>query len=149
MTATYEQARNEMFALVQAARDAELTGVHTEWQGKPPKDNNAPPPQGSEWIRVSVQHDSRGSRQASLACHSGRRRWRRTGSLYVQCFAPIQSGGLARAMQMACVFRDAVQASTGTPGGVWFRDPTASEGEVEKNWECAIASARFTYDEVK
>lgn len=52
-------------------------------------------------------------------------------------------------MELACLFRDAIQTSGGTPNGVWFREPTASEVPPEKNWECATASAAFTYDEVK
>ena len=150
MTATYEQAKGDMFTLVKAARDAESTmaGLYTNWQGVPQNPGDKPS-QDEEWIQVSIRHDQTGSRQASLACHHGRRRWRREGSLFIQCFAPLQSGGLKRAITMASIFRDAIQASTGTPHGVWFRNPAATEGDTEKNWEYALASARFTYDEVK
>ena len=146
MTATYEQARNEMFALVKATADIVAPNIRIDWQGK---ENNTPPPQDAEWLAVSLRHSPSGSRQASLSCEHGQRRWRREGMLYVQCFAPLSAGGLKRAMELACAFRDGIQESKGTLSGVWFRDPTAAEVGPDRNWFNANASARFTYDEVK
>jgi hypothetical protein len=145
VTATYEQAKDEMFGLVLAQANITALGIHIEWQGKA---NNVAPPQDGEWLRVSVRHDPNGSRQASLSCEQGKRRWRREGVLSVQCFAPQEAGGLKRAMELACAFRDAIQASKGTASGVWFREPNAREIGPDKNWFNANASARFTYDEV-
>lgn len=146
MTATYEEARAEMYALIKSARDAIALGIYTEWQGK---ESSTPPPQDAEWLSVSLRHSPTGSGQSSLSCEQGRRRWRREGMLYVQCFAPLSAGGLKRAMELACAFRDGIQGSTGTPGGVWFRNPSAFEVGPDRNWFNANASARFTYDEVK
>lgn len=148
MTATYDQARDEMFALLKAAADIVAPGIRIEWQGKEDP-SKAPPSQEVEWLSVSMRHSPSGSGQASLSCQHGQKRWRRTGSIYVQCFAPLPAGGLKRAMALACAFRDAIQANTGTASGVWFREPVANEVGPDKNWYNANASARFTYDEVK
>lgn len=147
MTATYEQARAEMYALVQATADIVAPGIRIEWQGKKNADNKAPS-QTEEWLGVSLKHDPSGQHQASLSCAYGKIRWRRNGSLFVQCFAPLSSGGEKRAMALACAFRGAVELSRGTASGVWFRQPSASEVGPDKNWFNALASARFTYDEV-
>jgi hypothetical protein len=144
VTATYEQAKDEMFGLVLAQALLTAPGIHIEWQGKP---GNAAPPQDAEWLRVSLRHGDSG--QASLSCEHGKRRWRREGVLSVQCFAPLEAGGLKRAMELACAFRDAIQASKGTASGVWFRGPDAREIGPDRNWFNANASARCTYDEVK
>lgn len=145
MTATYDQAKDEMFALVKAAADIVAPSIYVEWQGK---ESSTPPPQEGEWLAVTCKHTPGASGQASLSCEHGKRRWRRQGMLYVQCFAPSKAGGLKRAMALACAFRDAIQASKGTPSGVWFRDPTAYEVGPDRNWFNANTSARFQYDEV-
>lgn len=144
MTATYEQARDEMLALVKDAADIAAPGIRIDWQGK---ENNTPPPLDAEWLAVSLRHSEGG--QASLSCEHGKRRWRRNGMLSVQCFAPLSAGGLKRAMELACAFRDAIQDSKGTASGVWFREPVAKEIGPDRNWFNANTSARFTYDEVK
>lgn len=146
MTASYTEARDEMMALVAAAKAIVAPTARIEWEGGP--ESATSPGQTEEWLHVSMQHDVTGSRQASLSCANGKRRWRREGMLFVQCFAPLSAGGLKRAMVLAVAFRDAFQASQGTPGGVWFRNPTAREIGPDRNWFNANASARFTYDEV-
>lgn len=145
MTATYDQARKEMLQLVADVAGVVAPSIRIDWQGK---ENNTPPPQDDEWLTVSLRHSPGGSGQASLSCEHGKRRWRREGMLYVQCFAPLSAGGLKRAMTLACAFRDGIQKSKGTPSGVWFRDPTAYEVGPDRNWFNANSSARFTYNEV-
>lgn len=144
MTATYDEARDDMLGVVKAAAAAVAPGIHIEWQGK---ENATPPPQDGEWLSVSLRHGAQG--QASLSCEHGKRRWRRNGMLHVQCFAPLSAGGLKRAMALACAMRDAIQVVKSTPRGVWFRDPDAREIGPDRNWFNANTSARFTYDEVK
>lgn len=146
MTATYDQAKDDMFGLMRDALAVVAAGIHIEWQGKP---GNTPPPQDAEWVRVSIQHFPTGSRQAAFSCDASKRRWRREGTLDAQCFAPEKAGGLKRAMAIATALRDAVQTSRGTQHDVWFREPVAYEVGPDKNWFNANASARFTYDEVK
>lgn len=147
MPTTTPNAVDEMLTLVRAAGLLLSATLHMEWDGKPDP-SNAPPPQDAEWIRAAVQHDPEASFQGSLSCQHGVRRWRREGQLYVQCFAPLKAGGLTRAMEMACAFRDALQGAS-TPGGVWFRRVTAREVGPHNSLYQANTSARFQYDEVK
>lgn len=144
MTATYTQARNEVFQIVKDVAAVVAPGIRIDWDGK---ENNTPPPQDAEWLAVRLRHT--GSGQGSLSCEHGQRRWRRDGMLHVQCFAPLSAGGLERAMEIACAIRDAIQVSKGTPSGVWFREPVAKEIGPDRNWYNANTSARITYDEVK
>lgn len=143
MTTTTPNARDEMSARVVEVRDTLFPATVIYWQGV---DTLAPPAADVEWWRVTIQHSE--SEQASLACDEGKRRWRRYGILTVQCFAPLEAGGLTRAEEMACAVRDAFQ-SRATDGGVWFKRCTIREVGPDKSWYLFNASIPFEYDEVK
>jgi hypothetical protein len=128
---------------VKGVLDVASSNKRVDWPGV---ENNTPPPQDDTWFRVSIKHDKSG--QASLSGDTGKRRWRRNGWLNIQVFVPYGAGGLNRAMELACILRDAIQG-TSTASDVWFRDVEAKEVGPDGNWYNATASARFTYDEVK
>lgn len=143
MTATTKEAVDSMFGLVRDTAAVIAPSIDIWWQGVA---RDGVPVADEEWLRVHMRHAA-GS-QGSLSCEHGQRRWRRSGLLFVQCFAPLEAGGLTRAMALAGAFRDAIQSAQLT-SGVWFRDATATEIGPDKSWFNANTSARFTYDEVK
>lgn len=145
MTATTEQARNEMCALVKAVLDANVAGKRVDWPGV---ENNNPPPADDSWMRVTLRHDPNAQGQRGVGGATGKRRWHREGILTVQFFVPFKAGGLNRAMELACILRDALQGAK-TASGVWFKGAEAHEVGSDGNWYNANASARFIYDEVK
>lgn len=117
--------------------------AETLWAGMEKKD---PPAVDKSWFRWTMQHTEGG--QASLSCEHGERRWRRNGLIIVQCFAPLDQGGLTLAQRMAESVRDAYQGKA-TPGGVWFRNATTQEVGVDDGWYHVNAIIQFTYDEVR
>ena len=143
MSASTEQAENEMFAV---AKDGLVANAPTAIRYWPDSEKNGPPSQDVEWVRVSIRY--RDQYQASLSNQNGRRRWRRDGVLNLQIFIPQAAGGRARARLVACAMRDLFQA-TQTPGGVWFRNVKADDIGPDKSWHNWNVTIPFTYDEVK
>lgn len=133
-----------------AARDEMLTLFSTAWQttGHPVLFEDAPtdqrPADGSPWARVSIRHA--GGEQATLAGETGMRRWRRTGTLFVQVFTP-RGNGFALADSLGKVAAHAFQGKR-TPGGVWFRDVSMREIGPDGPWMQVNVTAAFEYDEV-
>lgn len=146
MSTTTANARDEMLAIVKAALDALPPGLVVYWPGDEEDGDNTPPAE-DRWVRITIKHDDGG--QASLAGADGKRRWRRTGHVYVQCFAPLAKGGLTVSSAMACAVRDAFQQSRSTPGGVWFRNANADDIGADRHWYNSNAETEFNYHEVK
>lgn len=141
MTADALVARDEIYELINNAIVASLPGVIVHWEGV-----EGVIPQNSKWLRVSLRHVT--GRQASLAGENGVRRWNRTGFVSVQCFAPLASGGVKAATEMACVVRDALQGKA-TESCVWFRNPRINEVGVDGDWFNVNATIDFDYDELR
>jgi hypothetical protein len=142
MTTTAE-AIDECGAIMHVMASSEYATTDVRWNGK---ESNEPPLASSAWFRWSMLHT--GGEQASLSCEGGKRRWRRDGLIIVQCFAPLDKGGLTLAQRMAESVRDAYQGSS-TPSGVWFRNATTQEVGIDKAWYQVNAVIQFTYDEVR
>lgn len=139
MTATFEQAREDMFALVKQAWDT--TGYLMGWPDVP--NDNIPPSAQEPWARTTLRHSSGGQR----AFGDSRRRYERGGVLIVQVFAP-RGDGLSRAYQLAKIVADVLEGQA-TPRGVWFRNVRIAEGGADGNFSQVSVLADFTYDEVK
>lgn len=142
MTTTTANAVDEMFAVVRAALTG-FAGLDIRWPGIV---YPVAPVATASFVLVTLKHLDGG--QASLACYNGRRRWERIGRLTVQCFAPLQFGGMQKAGEMAVAVRDAMQGAS-TPGGVWFRDATTNEVGPDASWYQTNAASTFNYDEVR
>jgi hypothetical protein len=142
MTATTPVARDEMFAVVKAAL-APFNGVVVQWPGV---DTLEPPSADTDWVRITLEHDS-GS-QASLAGADGARRWNRGGTIFAQCFGRLAVGSDVRANELACAVRDAFQGRA-TVSGVWFRNCGIREVGRDKFWYQTNAFITFDYDEVQ
>lgn len=139
MTLTITQARDEISTLFKVAWDA--TGYLVIWDdvGQPAPTDRSP------WARFTIRHYD--GAQATLANHSGQRRYRRSGTIFVQLFAPTGEG-LSTLDEMAIVAMRAFEGKS-TAGGVWFRDVRLREVGVDGNWQQANVMADFEYDEVR
>lgn len=140
---TSAQAIDECAALFRDAAVAAFPTAQLRWTGV--EDNN-PPATDASWFRWTMQHT--GGEQGSLSCEHGERRWRRNGLIIVQCFAPLDKGGITLAQRMAESVRDAYQG-TATPSGVWFRNATTQEIGFDVAWYQVNAIIQFTYDDVR
>ena len=140
---TTQQAIDECGAVFLNMARTSFPTAETRWAGK---EKNDPPNALQEWFRWTMQHTEGG--QASLSCEHGERRWRRNGLIIVQCFGPLDKGGMTLAQRMAESVRDAYQG-VATPGGVWFRNATTQEVGHDDAWYQVNAVIQFTYDEVR
>lgn len=143
MTCSSAQAIDESAKVFNDMAVSAYPTSDVRWAGKELK--VAPDPEKS-WFRWTMQHTD--GRQASLAGEHGERRWRREGLIIVQCFAPLEKGGLTLAQRMAESVRDAYQG-TATPSGVWFRNATTQEVGPDISWYHVNAIIQFNYDEVR
>lgn len=141
MTATIAEARDQMNKLV---RDAWIAAGRTDANIRYDDSTASNPANDQTWIRITVRHNN--GRQANLA-GEGKRRWARTGTLFVQLFTPINDG-LKDADVATKVLQDAIEGKT-TSGGVWFRNVRVNEnGKREKQYNVTVL-ADFTYEEMK
>lgn len=139
MTLTLTEARDEMSTLFKDAWDD--TGYLVIWDdvGEPRPNTRSP------WARFTIRHAD--GFQATLANHGGVRRWRRTGTIFVQLFAPTNEG-LSTLDEMAMVAMRAFEGQT-TPGGAWFRNARLQEIGVDGKWQQFNVLVDFEYDEVR
>lgn len=145
MSANAIIARDESFALIHAAVSAWDATVKMYWEGVPIPPG-AGPTSDDVWLRASLQHST--GEQSSLAGEDGVRRWNRTGFISVQCFAPLASGSVQKATQLASVVRDALQGKQ-TTNCVWFRNPKINEIGEDRDWFNVNATIDFDYDELR
>lgn len=143
MTCDTATACNDMNGMVAMIMAESYPAASAVWQGLGTQE---PPAGDRSWIRVTILHAD-GS-QASLAGPVGKRRWNRIGTLVVQCFAPIATGGLDEARAMACALRDGIQGKASTHD-VWFRNATIKEVGPDNKWYQVNFSVTFTYDDVQ
>lgn len=135
---TFDEARDEMLAVFHAAWGP--LGYPVVWTDLP----EDVPQAETVWARVTVRHAT--GRQASLAGEQGARRWNRTGTLFVQVFAPVGDGSTA-VYAAAQVVADAYQAARGL--GVWFRNTRINEVGASGAFEQINVLTDFSYDDVR
>lgn len=143
MTCTSQQAERESVTVFKQAVDAAFATAEKRYDGM---ESNNPPPSDKSWFRWTFQHTDGG--QGSLANHNGKRRWRRSGLIIVQCFGLLDNGGKTFAQRMAEAVRDAYQGAD-TPSGVWFRRATTGEVGIDGPHYQVNATIEFNYDEVR
>ncbi|HNQ99661.1 MAG TPA: phage tail terminator-like protein [Trueperaceae bacterium] len=147
MTATPEQAENEILDAFKARWDADgpdaaglLTAPRVEYDNVV---KLAPPASGSEcWVRATVQHNGEGGHTLG---EPGTRLWTSTGIVMIQVFVP-QDEGKVRALRLCKVARDAFQGAA-TPSGVWFRNVRIVHVGRSDPWYQMNVVAEFQYDE--
>jgi len=137
MSMTIQQARDEMSALFNTAWSPRAV----IWDGLPGK----PPSGRTPWARFTVRHAD--GEQATLANDQGRRRWRRSGTIFIQLFAPV-GDGLSALDPLTKIAMDAYEGQS-TAGGAWFRDVRCREIGPDGDWYQVNVLVDFEYDEVK
>lgn len=149
MTADITTARDDIHELLIDAWEADQDSRYVRlmyWDL--PKDT--PRDEGDEenpeaWARISVLHTN--GFQASLAGDSGRRRWRRTGTVFVDIFTPT-GDGLSLADKLTMVAMRAFEGNS-TSSGIWFRNVRPEEIGPDGVWFQTQVRADFEYDEVR
>lgn len=139
MTATYAQARDEIFAVINAAWST--TSFLMIW---PDKVAEKPIPR-TPWARTTILHTDGG--QSTLANHQGLQRFRRDGIVTVQIFTPVGEG-TQRSYDLAKVISDALEGTT-TTKGVWFRNVRLKEIGSDTPWFQVNINSDFYYEELK
>jgi hypothetical protein len=147
MSATLTQARDQMLALFKAAWDAGppsqgVLVLYDGVEGEKPSSTSVP------WARVAVRHNPVQPGQVTLGQADGRRRFTRTGLVFVQLFTPT-GDGLSLADSLATIARSAFEGVATTPGNVIFRAVSVSEvGPEEGGWYQTNVTALFEYDQI-
>jgi hypothetical protein len=152
MTATLSQARDQVLATFKAAWDVgpPSSTVQVIYDGvESDKPENAATP----WARVSVRHNPVQPGAVTLGrAPDGKRRYTRTGLVFVQLFTPL-GDGLSLADQLATIARSAFEGVVTTPGNVIFRAVSVNEvgsevGPEKGGWFQTNVTAQFEYDEI-
>ncbi len=131
MTATVEQAEDEMRALFKAFWDANTASIvgyvpEVRWQGIEKKAT----PDGSRfWCRFSTQEVVENLNSLSDCVQAdGQRRYEHGGLIYVQIFAPkAEANSFRKGKQLAKVARNSFRGKSTSPGNVWFRKARINE----------------------
>ncbi len=137
LSLTFEQARDEIFALLKTAWDT--TGHPIKWPGVA---FNKPEP-AAIFAEVVFHHLAGG--QAAFG--SGVSMWKRAGSLLFRIDVPMGEG-FTDAYVLAKIMADAIEGSA-TPGGVWFRETSIREGDEVGGYDRITVETIFEYTEVK
>lgn len=141
MTATYEQAQDDVFGAVKAVWDG--TGNVMLYPGV--SNYLVPPTTAAPWARAKIVHG--GGLQGSLTDSSGKRRWTRLATLTIQIFVP-RGQGLSPAYRLAKILGDGLEGKA-TPRQVWFRNVRLTEVGPDGEFYQLNLLADFTYDEIK
>lgn len=141
MTATRQQAIDEMLALLKTAWDATSYADNVVWPNK----DGAPPAQREPWIRPKVQHVDGGN--GSISGANGVARYVRLGFITVQLFVP-SGQGLSTEATLSKIIIDAYEGKK-TASGVWFRNVRAREVGEDGEFHQTNIIIDFEYDEIK
>lgn len=151
MTATFTQARDEMFALVKTAWDAGTAAIvgyvpYVHWQGVEVQGKQ----DGSKyWARVSKQTVD--SEQTSLSMNvgeEGKRRYNEYGIIFIQLFCPKSQGDAEAKGGELAEFARAIFRGVSTENCVWFKNARINEVPAEDLFHRFNVVAEFEYDEV-
>lgn len=151
MTLQYDQARDEMLALFNAAWQANAGAIvspvpEVRWQGKevPTK-----PDRTKFWAHVSIQ--SVIEQQATLSncvVEPGKKKYESAGLVFVQLFGPKMTATAYDDLQkLAIVARNAFRGKT-TPGNVWFRNVRINTLKPEELFYRFNVVAEYEFDEI-
>jgi hypothetical protein len=139
MTATFDQANNDILDFFKAAWDP--TGHIALYENV----KGAKPTAQNPYAKLFVRHGP--SNQASLSGALGTSRFERQGIITVQIFIP-NGQGLSEGYTLGKVVADAFEGKA-TPLQVWFRNVKLNEVGPSGEWYQFNATMEFNYDEVK
>lgn len=147
MTATFEEARDDLFGVVQTFWDGEATApttlLYEDVSGSRP---TAVSSAGAvlPWARASVRHSF--GQQDSLSNENGRRLYQNIGMLIIELWYP-QGKGFSEVDQFAQLLVDALRGVS-TANGVWLRNVRALEIAQSGIWFQTNVLADFEYSQV-
>ena len=134
MSLTYEQARDEIFTLLDTAWSYPI-----KWPGRV-----FDKPEPAAIYGEVVFHHLAGGQQGF---GSGVNMWKRAGSLLFRVNVPMGEG-FTLGYRLAKVVSDAIEGYA-TPGGVWFRETSIREGDEVGGYDRITVETIFEYTEVK
>lgn len=135
-------ATNEIMAVANGVFSV-VPGLVVEWDGI---DEMKPPSGDSHWVYAMIRHDP--SYQASLSGpDQGKKRWRSTGMMTVQCFWLLKDTSVTGARALAEKLQQAYRGRA-TASGVWFRNPSIREVGPDSRWYQVNFTVNFEYDQV-
>lgn len=149
MTATLDTARDEIHEVFQAAWDAGAGAYNGGTVPPVAYEGRAfTTPQAAPWARIRVRHVTGGQATLSGGLGGGSRpRFRKTGTVIVSIFQPVEAGGdTLQAENLAKVAKAAFEGKA-TPSQVWFRDVVPNEVGIDGPWFQVNVIASFDYDE--
>lgn len=144
MTATVEQARDQIYGLLMTAWSANApAGAELIYDDAKAKKPDGPAP----WARATVRHTGGG--EIAINGGNGLRRYNRTGTLFINLFCP-SGDGLRVLDPLVKVALDAYEGKY-TSGGVWFTKAQVREIGIVKGTGLYQINVliNFSYDEVK
>lgn len=103
------------------------------------------PPADASWVRLAVRHTARA--QESLGALGGRK-FESEGSVFVQCFTPLDSG-VAAADTLAEAARAVFEGKTLGAEQLRFTSAAITEVGPTDDWYQINVEAFFTYTETK
>jgi hypothetical protein len=146
MPVTYEQAKDEVFGVVNAGVQAAnaIVGydIEVRWPGNP---EPSLPPQDEIWARVSTKTVMESQR--SLANFEGKRRYEAHCLLYVQVFCPRSVVGILESgIKVAQAIRSELRS---WQGNVIFRNEQICELDTTEEHYPINVVAEFVFDTVE
>jgi hypothetical protein len=109
-------------------------------------DAKADNPNGAvPWARITVRHNAGG--QNTISKQAGKSRYNRSGTLYVNLFAP-PGDGLRSLDPLVKVVLDAFEGKT-TSGQIWFSKISVRELGIVQGYYQINVLINFSYDEIK
>lgn len=140
MSATPTQARDEILAKFHETWDADEASASVPVLYG---DRSQSVPSEGAWVRIIVRHAA-GS-QVTLSNEEGSRRFRYTGTVFVQVFTP-HADGMVDSDDLATIAMRAFEGEVTSPGRVIFRQVRLNEIGQEGQWFQTNVLADFEYD---
>ncbi len=146
MTATFNEARNDMLTVFKDAWDAGATNpTLVDYPNVTPANGvKLPPDADLSWARVTIANTL--GRQETLSGAQATQAFERMGVLTVQIFTPL-GVGLSESDLLSKIVTDAYQ-KTSTPNQVWFRNVRMNEIGPDGEFYQTNVLVDFTYSEI-
>ena len=131
---------------INAVRGDIYTTFKTAWGSTSPftfDNERYDPPDGACWARVAVRHNSRQQESLGGITH---RKFESSGSVFIQCFCPRDSGA-AGADALAEVAQGIFEGKT--INGIRFTSSNIQEIGPTEDWYMIVVEASFTYTATK
>ena len=140
---------HSMSATLTEATERIYQTFKTDWGVTSPlvfdNEKSVAPKPTDDWVRLSVRHNT--SNQESLG-GVGFRKFERGGSVFVQCFTPLDKGR-AGADALAEAARNIFEGKTLSPESIRFTNTIVQEIGEDDGWYVVNVESLFTYTETK